>query len=121
MKTGTMLWIILLVALVFIALIFVRPSPDSFVFNKTSAERDIKYHAVKLITYGLGAPNAKSQSISQKYGFRQFHLGCVVVYDKELQAYQSTVEDYLDKRNGTGWRKRYNKELDSLQEQSGGK
>ena len=73
---------------------------------------------VRLVTYGIADPASGADHITAKYGFRTHHMGCIASDDRNILDYQVAVDRYLDQRNGIGWRKRYERELDSFRKRS---
>lgn len=84
------------------------------------AEADIKKGDIHLICFGL--PDFKRwdemQAIAKTYGFEYQNRGCLVSDDEDKCAdeYNNKIIDYLTKRNGKDWFKRFEKSVDSLQQ-----
>jgi hypothetical protein len=114
MTPRTMIWLSVIVTLFMIAIIFIKPLPRYYTFNKEQAKKDIINGQVRLITFGLGGVGKKADRLSTKYGFKECNMGCVVEYSQEEKEYTELITAFLNNRNGEGWRERYSKELDSL-------
>jgi len=54
--------------------------------------------------------------LKEQYGFHEAAVGCVLTGSeiRGIDAYNSEIETYLNKRNGANWQKKYEAELDSL-------
>lgn len=104
-----------------------------------NAQHDIEVDSVKHFTGGLefvrpvisgdsvyretasfDSIEIKSQLIQKtykKYGLYKKNLGCVIGDKQTLvlgKKYRKVTDPYLEKRNGKDWRKKIEKELDSL-------
>ena len=97
--------------------------------NKEQAFQDIKADSVKVFTFGLPfispieserkANEIKQDKISDvyhKYGLYRKNMGCVVNTkdDKSRKQYHKITDAYLDERNGKGWRKKLEKEINNI-------
>ena len=100
--------------LLMIAIVFMKPEPKFHSFSKEQARLDIRSGQVLLITFGIAGADREIDRISSKYGFREYHMGCVVGYNPEEKEYSELVAAYLERRNGKGWRERYYKDINSL-------
>ena len=85
-------------------------------YNYFSAKKDIANDKVAFISFGLPALerfNILSYSIREKYGIKYKNIGCVVTEDeiRGIHFYNTVIEEYLTKRNGERWKKKYTKEL----------
>jgi hypothetical protein len=109
-----MIWISAIVTLFMIATLFIRPAPNGYPFNKEQAVYDIRNGQVRLITFGIAGPSGEMNEVASKYGFQEVNAGCVVGYTSEEKEYTELVTNYLNKRNGEGWKERYYMEIDSL-------
>ena len=114
MTLRVIIWISAIVTLFMIAIVFIKPEPKGYPFNREQAVYDIRRGQVRLITFGIAGPTVAASEIASKYGFQEINVGCVVGYAPEEKEYIKLVTNYLDKRNGEGWKERYNNELDSL-------
>lgn len=86
-------------------------------------EKDIQSGDIHLISYGLqlAMPNEinakrKADSIEKKLGFYWKNYGCIVDSESNILStkYNEKVIEYLSKRNGIDWFKKYRKEIDSI-------
>ena len=84
------------------------------------AREEIQIGQVEIWVGGLilhvdtGVPDSAYNAIRNKYGFSIRYTGCDVTGVKEHNA---VIETYLEKRNGTGWREKMNKELEEIEQQ----
>lgn len=81
------------------------------------AQADIRKGDIHLIKYGLTIPVPGLDSLTKKYGFYYQNRGCIVNHDtlfKLADAYNEQVIEYLSKRNGEGWFKKFGLIVDSL-------
>ena len=115
---------ILIISLIVIAAITVilvvrqnfKGSPD---YNFITAKLDIKNGKQRIIHTGFRKPSSKDSeidSLTAAYGFKNVYIG----YDTTKQIirgihnYNDVIETYLNLRNGSGWREKYQREVDSL-------
>lgn len=78
------------------------------------ADEDIKNGDIKILIGGLPifcAPFEEVNALCKLFGFRYELMGCVVVLTKK---YNEKVYEYLEERNGKGWRDRFKKAMDEL-------
>ncbi len=109
---------------------------NRFVENKNSfdeiltdfrkdAEKDIKEDNVKIFGQGLPLPpktekDAERQKQIEKvrkvYGLSGKNLGCIISYQltKAQEEYVKITDEYLEKRNGKGWRLKMKNQIDSI-------
>lgn len=77
-------------------------------YNKQKAKDDIESGQIQVLSYGLQIfSDQQLDSVTSKYGFKYVAVaGCVVdSYEaKSIENYNTEVYEYLDKRNGEGWR-----------------
>lgn len=88
-------------------------------YNSITARRDILNGKVRFISVGLPVvlvEQAAIDSINRKYGVIKKNIGCIVTSDKirGIDSYNKVMEKYLEYRNGEGWVKRFQKEIDSI-------
>jgi hypothetical protein len=86
-------------------------------FNYLTAKIDIIRDSPRIATIGKILPcGVPCISLNEKYGFHEANLGCSVNDPllRGINAYNSEIEKYLNKRNGKNWRKKYETELESL-------
>ena len=87
-------------------------------FNYLTAKIDIWRGSPRIVTVGIPEHPCGVPCIGLKelYGFHESNAGCVVTNPqlRGINAYNSQVEKHLVKRNGEGWRHKYESELDSL-------
>jgi hypothetical protein len=92
-----------------------NPAP----YSPRAAEKDISEGIIKQYGYGLsitkmrGAPVDQIDAVYAKYGFKEESAGCLVTEEdiQQMEEYNAVVEEYLDKRNGFGWRRKFTNEL----------
>jgi len=95
---------------------------------KNQAFYDIKVDSVKFFGFGLALPPRdslellkinKQVAVYTKYGLFRKNLGCIVG-DKELDSavieYYKITKVYLEERNGKGWRRKMENELNNIVE-----
>ncbi|MFY7669524.1 hypothetical protein ACOSP6_00415 [Tenacibaculum sp. MEBiC06402] len=86
-------------------------------YNFLTAKLDIMNHNPKIVTVGFPIfSHTELNMISEKYGFKNVNFGCIVTQSElnGIDFYNAVMEEYLEKKNGINWRKKYNKEIDSL-------
>ncbi|MCD2425465.1 hypothetical protein LQ567_21960 [Niabella pedocola] len=85
--------------------------------TKKRAENDIQKDAVTFVSYGLpvyDSTDLKKDSIRARYGIStSFYCVLGPIEEKADAYYEQLTADYLNKRNGRGWKKRMQKELDA--------
>ncbi|MBO9595187.1 MAG: hypothetical protein J7599_19945 [Niabella sp.] len=83
--------------------------------TKKRAESDIKKDSVTFIFYGLpiyDSNDLKKDSIQARYGiYTSFYCTLAPIEEKADAYYKQLTADYLNKRNGRGWKQRMQKEL----------
>jgi hypothetical protein len=95
------------------------PVPQKPLIDPTQAGSDISKGIVQLYICNPGGPltQAMLDNITQKYGFRFAPKGSCLPSgpdQKAFDAYNATVEKYLDTKNNPGWRANVNSELQAL-------
>lgn len=95
-------------------LYFSLQKEDEIVLTKKQAISDIKKGRVNILTFGLGGQSPEEIKLCRKYGFRQIAAGCVVGYTPDEKEYDDLANQFLNKRNGIGWRASFYRELDSI-------
>lgn len=86
--------------------------------NYFAAQRDIKSGKVQILSTGLPVESfteeylRAEEALEKQFGYKSVWLGCT--WTPGIDKYNSAVEDYLEKRNGTGWRRSLLQRLDSL-------
>ncbi len=86
-------------------------------YNFLTAKIDIMNGNPKIVTVGLPIfSNTELNLITEKYGFKNVNFGCMVTQSElnGIDAYNSVMERYLEKKNGMNWRKKYEKKIDSF-------
>lgn len=83
-------------------------------FDKSKALEDILTNHVKVLSYGITGPSIEMDLIANKYGFREYNLGCVRFHDEEQEEYQAIIDKYLEWRNGKDWKAKYTEEMNDL-------
>lgn len=84
-------------------------------FNYVTAKIDIWRDSVRIVTIGKPLPcGVPCIGLKEKYGFHESNVGCTVTEPllRGIDAYNSEIEKHLNKRNGKGWRKEYQFEMD---------
>ncbi|WP_300599171.1 hypothetical protein [Niabella sp.] len=83
------------------------------------AENNIKRDSVTFTSFGLPVPDSnyqKRNSIQAKYGiYTTFDCVLDPISQKAAEYYEQLTADYLNKRNGRGWEKRMQAELEACQ------
>ena len=86
-------------------------------YNYFKAKIDIKNNSPKKVLVGeqIVYP-IDLNKISKKYGFENIAFGCTVTLPElnGIKSYNNTVNEYLDEINEVNWRKKYQKEVDSI-------
>lgn len=87
-------------------------------FNYLTAKIDAWRDSARIVTtelpsYPCGVPCI---GLKEKYGFHESYVGCTLNGPtiRGIDMYNNEIEKYLNSRNGMGWRKKYETELDSL-------
>ena len=87
-------------------------------FNYLTAKIDGWRNSARIVTteqanYPCGVPCI---GLKEKYGFHEANVGCVLSKTeiRGIDCYNSEIEEYLNKRNGINWRKKYDAELELL-------
>lgn len=86
-------------------------------FNYLTAKIDIMRNSPRIASIGKQIPcGVPCYQLKEKYGFHESNVGCSVTDPllRGIDAYNTEIEKYLDKRNGKDWRYKFEKELDSL-------
>lgn len=86
-------------------------------FNYITAKIDIWSGSPRIVVVGLPKRiGVVGIGLNEQYGFREAYAGCTVRWAKRrgIRAYNAQIEKYLNRRNGKGWRDKYNAERDSL-------
>jgi hypothetical protein len=80
------------------------------------AQADIRKGDIHLISYGFTIPFPGQDSLTKKYGFYYQNRGCLVsdTTNKLAESYNDQVIEYLSKRNGKNWYKKFCLITDSL-------
>ncbi len=98
--------------------IFIHQYRLSDEYNHFTAKRDIKNGKVQLLTAGLILPSGNEEEqkaeegIRNEFGYKSLWIGCT--WTPGVEKYNTVVENYLDKRNGNGWRNRMQQRINSL-------
>ena len=86
---------------------------ESEIWEK-EAKRDIREGTIRIIQHGIVVTSIISpeedRKITERYGFVYGGGGCVIPSGESV--YNAIVNEYLDKRNGKGWRKRMDAEFE---------
>lgn len=87
-------------------------------FNYLTAKIDGWRNSARIVTtepplHPCGVPCI---GLKEKYGFHEHYVSCIQSGPtiRGIDMYNAEIEKYLTKRNGKGWRKIYEVELDSL-------
>ena len=87
-------------------------------YNYLSARIDILKSNPNIITCIIkyGSDKAIKKKLDKKYGYTSVNMGCFAEGAKErgIVMYNAEIEKYLVKRNGFGWKDKYQIEKDSL-------
>jgi hypothetical protein len=88
-------------------------------FNYLTAKSDIANNTPYKVLVGESLITPIDMNlISQKYGFMNVGFGCIVsgIEENGISMYNSEIDKYLTEINGTDWKVKYQKEIDSLTE-----
>jgi len=88
-------------------------------FNYLSAKSDIANNSPYKVLVGESMISPMEMNkISQKYGFKNVGFGCIVsgIEENGIEMYNAEIDKYLTNKNGTDWKAKYRKEIDSLTE-----
>ena len=119
MRKSVLIFSLILIAAITIMLVVrqnFKGSPD---YNFITAKLDIKDGNQRIIHPGFRKPSSKDleiDSLTSVYGFKNVYIG----YDTTKQImqgihnYNDVIEAYLKLRNGSVWREKYQREVDSL-------
>ncbi|MCF6350826.1 MAG: hypothetical protein L3J23_07335 [Flavobacteriaceae bacterium] len=85
-------------------------------YNYFSAVQDINNKTPHKIIIGELLNVKEHNRISKKYGFNVIQVGCVVgvAETKGINIYNSKIDNYLNKKNGTDWNINYQNEIKTL-------
>ncbi len=85
-------------------------------YNYFSAVQDINNKTPHKIIIGELLNVKEHNRISEKYGFNVIQLDCVVgvAETKGINIYNSKIDKYLNKKNGTDWNINYQNEIKTL-------
>jgi hypothetical protein len=87
-------------------------------YNYFTAKRDILNSDPRLLVYGFPPQNDQQQhKTARSYGFTYYSIaGCVVNAPlvNGADAYNNVTNDYLEGKLGSGWKKKFRKDVDSL-------
>ncbi|MEP7236476.1 MAG: hypothetical protein ABI685_01370 [Ferruginibacter sp.] len=107
--------LILIFTAIFIVWQNYASSPE---YNYVTAKLDIKNgnsRILNLVDSIIPVKEKEIQTIASKYGFKNVYLGKVTSNELNgIKNYNETIEMYLNLRNGSDWRFKYQKEIDSL-------
>lgn len=87
-------------------------------YNYFAAKRDIRNGKIQLLSAGLILPSGNEEeqkaeeAIRDEYGFKSFWIGCT--WTPGVRKYNAVMKEYLDEKNGNGWRERMLQRIDSL-------
>ncbi|HAO47667.1 MAG TPA: hypothetical protein DCQ97_12120 [Chitinophagaceae bacterium] len=115
-----------IISLVIISLLYIAwQSYDlSSDYNYATAKFDIKNGEVKIIHTGAPVISSKDKEIEQvaaRYGFKNIYIEKFTPQQTEegIKNYNELIRNYLIIRNGAGWEKNYQREIDSLYKAAG--
>jgi hypothetical protein len=86
-------------------------------YNYLTAKIDIMREQPRIVEIGVPSYFGVAYiGLDESYGFHQSNVGCLISTPqlRGIDSYNSKVEKYLIKRNGKDWRKKYQKEIDSI-------
>ena len=87
-------------------------------YNYFAAKRDIRNGKIQLLSAGLIMPTGDEdeqkaeEAIRDEYGFKSVWIGCV--WTPGVGKYNAVMKEYLDEKNGNGWKERMLQRIDSL-------
>jgi hypothetical protein len=85
-------------------------------YNYFIAKKDLKKGKIQIVSYGLQIPSGYEEeeaAIEREFGYKHIWEGCIIS-SKGYIRYNNLMGEYLTKKNGKGWEKRFQKKLDSL-------
>ncbi len=108
-----------LILLLFATFIIRKNFKNSPEYNYITAKIDVQKGNVRVINVGLQKPASLDKEIdivSEKYGFKNIFIENESSKDilKGIDNYNSVIESYLNLRNGSNWRTKYQSEIDSI-------
>lgn len=87
-------------------------------FNYFTAKIDGWRDQARLVTVGPPAFSCGVPCIGlkEKYGFHESNVDCLLTEPtiRGIDAYNEEIERYLEERNGTNWREKYQAEFDLM-------
>ncbi len=88
-------------------------------YNYGAAKLDIKNGEVKMIHLRLPITSSKDkeiEAVAARYGFKNIYIEKFTAQqtEKGIHDYNELIGTYLILRNGAGWEKSYQREVDSL-------
>ena len=87
-------------------------------FNYLTAKIDAWRDSARIVTTELSSHpcGVPCIGLKEKYGFHESYVGCTLNGPtiRGIDMYNNEIEKYLNSRNGMGWRKKYEAELDYL-------
>ncbi|WP_335975361.1 hypothetical protein [Gaetbulibacter jejuensis] len=86
-------------------------------YNYLTAKSDIASNNPQIVFIGESMLTSSDiNAVSKKYGFKVVNFGCIVnqLEQNGIEIYNSQMDNYLDEKNGIGWKSDYKKEIDSL-------
>jgi hypothetical protein len=87
-------------------------------YNYITAQWDKRHNEIRLVTYGEELlANKQYKIIAQKMGFRwETIAGCLISSPSinGAEQYNKVMTEYLVQKIGNGWKKRFDKSVDSL-------
>jgi len=88
-------------------------------YNYATAKLDIKNGNVKVINIGapkISSKNKEIELVAARYGFKNIYIEKFTPQqtEKGIKNYNEMIENYLILRNGSNWKRNYQREVDSL-------
>lgn len=86
-------------------------------YNYITAKIDIMREQPRIVEVGVPSHfGVAYNGLNENFGFHQSNVGCFITTPqlRGIDSYNTEVEKYLIKRNGKGWRKKYQMEIDSI-------
>lgn len=86
-------------------------------YNYFTAKRDIKNGKIQILSTGTSIEPVSEKvlkaenSLRKEFGYTIVDIG---IWSPGAEKYNKAMEDHLEERNGTGWRDRLNKLIDSI-------
>lgn len=85
--------------------------------NYLTARQDIKNGKIQIVVLGeIFTKDKQKQDLAKTYGFELYFFGCNLSTEiiNGTKYYNQTMIDYLERKYGSGWWKKFQAQLDSI-------